>query len=67
MSDDSILWMGNIQEWMNEKKIMQYFREYGFNPYRIKLLKNMYIVKIILLSKNLLFQVILLLMLKIQV
>ena len=40
MSDDSILWMGNIQEWMNEKKIMQYFIEYGFNPYRIKLLKN---------------------------
>ena len=40
MSDESILWMGNIQEWMNEKKIMQYFTEYGFNPYRIKLFKN---------------------------
>ena len=25
---------------MDEKKIMQYFTEYGFNPYRIKLFKN---------------------------
>jgi len=40
MSDENTLWMGNIQEWMNEKKIMQYFTEYGFNPYRIKLCKN---------------------------
>lgn len=40
MSDESILWMGNVQEWMNEKKIKQYFTEYGFNPYRVKLFKN---------------------------
>lgn len=40
MGDESKLWMGNIMEWMNEKKVMDYFKEYGFNPKSVKLFKN---------------------------
>ena len=40
MSKESKLWMGNIENWMNEQTIMKVFKEYNFNPKSIQFIKN---------------------------
>ena len=34
------LWMGNLEEWMNEEQIMKFFNEYNFSPKSIQIIKN---------------------------
>ena len=40
MSIESKLWMGNLEKWMNEKTIMQFFHEYNFYPKFIQMIKD---------------------------
>ena len=40
MSTENTLWMGDIEPWMNESIIANYFHYYNINPSSIKLIKN---------------------------
>lgn len=40
MSRESKLWMGNLDESINEEKIMKFFNEYNFYPKNIQMIKN---------------------------
>ena len=40
MSKESKLWMGNLEKWMNETKIMEFFHKYNFYPKFIQMIKN---------------------------
>ena len=40
MSTESILWMGDIEPWMNEEIIMKSFLDYNIKPKSIKMIKD---------------------------
>ena len=40
MSVESKLWMGDLEEWMNEETIMKFFNEYNFCPKSIEMIKD---------------------------
>ena len=40
MSTESILWMGEIESWMNDEIIMKSFKELGINPKSVKTIKD---------------------------
>ena len=40
MSVESKLWMGDLEEWMNEETIMKFFNEYNFCPKNIEMIKD---------------------------
>ena len=40
MSTENILWMGDIEPWMNESIIKNYFQYYNINPSNIKIIKD---------------------------
>jgi RNA recognition motif-containing protein len=40
MSNESTLWMGDIEPWMNEKIILKSFADYGIRPVSVKMIKD---------------------------
>lgn len=46
MSIENTLWMSDIEPWMNEEIIMKSFKEYGFHPTSIKMIKDRKLNKI---------------------
>ena len=46
MSIENILWMSDIEPWMNEEIIMKSFKAYGFQPKSVKMIKDRKLNKI---------------------